>query len=88
MTRKLGVAVERNRIRRRLREAVRIAAVDCLRPGFDYVFVGRAGTAAREFSKLVADILTALDYLHDAHDRAAHAASSEIGGGPGPQDYR
>ncbi len=83
VTKKLGAAVERNRIRRRLKEAVRIAAGDCLRPGFDYVFVGRAGTAGREFSKLVADILTALDYLHHAHDRAARAAGSEVGGEPG-----
>jgi ribonuclease P protein component len=68
VTKKIGSAVDRNRVRRRLKEAVRISAADHLRPGFDYVFVGRAATAGRDFDKLVADILSALDYLHAAHD--------------------
>ena len=41
VTRKAGSAVERNRIRRRLREAVRTHAADDMRPGTDYVIVGR-----------------------------------------------
>jgi ribonuclease P protein component len=74
VTKKLGTAVVRNRVRRRLKEAVRTSAADRLRPGFDYVFIGRAGVADRGFVKLVADIREALDYLHTAHDRT---------GGPG-----
>jgi ribonuclease P protein component len=41
VSKKLGGAVARNRIKRRLREAVRSYSVK-LRPGFDVVFVGRA----------------------------------------------
>lgn len=70
VTSKLGGAVRRNRIRRRLKEAVRLAAADHFRAGHDYVIVGRAATADRPFAKLVGDILTALDYLHrgQAHE--------------------
>jgi ribonuclease P protein component len=45
---KLGGAVERNRIRRRLREICR-ARLNRLRPGFDLVFVGRRALAAASF---------------------------------------
>ena len=90
VTKKLGAAVTRNRIRRRLKEAVRISAEDRLRAGFDYVFVGRAGTAGREFGKLVTDILTALDYLHAAHDNGGDDASPRTGSrhGAPPQIQR
>jgi ribonuclease P protein component len=78
VTRKLGTAVERNRIRRRLKEAVRISAQPRLRPGYDYVFVGRAETAAREFASLIADISKSLDDLHDACDDSGDAVGSRF----------
>jgi ribonuclease P protein component len=64
VTRKLGGAVIRNRIRRRLREAVRTGASGCFRPGHDYVIIGRSTTLGRPFGKLVADIIAVVDYLH------------------------
>jgi len=77
VTRKLGGAVRRNRIRRRLKEAVRLAAADHFRAGCDYVIVGRAATVDRPFAKLISDIISAVDYLHrpEAADNNAAGAS-------------
>jgi ribonuclease P protein component len=41
VSKKVGNAVERNRVRRRLREVVRLAPPDRMRPGYDYVLIGR-----------------------------------------------
>jgi ribonuclease P protein component len=62
-SRKVGIAVERNRARRRLR-----AAMDRVMPlhaaeGHDYVLVARAGTIRRPFAALVSDLEAALKQL-------------------------
>jgi ribonuclease P protein component len=52
ITRKVGNAVERNRIRRRLREAIRLhAGADMVR-GFDYVIVARREILTLPFDEL------------------------------------
>ncbi len=53
-------AVERNRIRRRLKEAVRLLARDHGRPGSDYVLVGRRPALTEPFQALTGDIARAL----------------------------
>jgi ribonuclease P protein component len=83
VTRRLGGAVARNRIRRRLKEAVRVGAQGCFRPGHDYVIVGRAATAGRPFAKLIEDIVAAVDYLHGPGAKDGQAAG---GGGRHQQD--
>ncbi|WP_428699580.1 ribonuclease P protein component [Stappia sp.] len=55
VTKKTGNAVERNRIRRRFREAVRAAAVQA-RPGVDYVLIGRRAGLSMDFDTLVREI--------------------------------
>lgn len=65
VTRKLGNAVVRNRIKRRLREAVRVASGLDLRRGHDYVFIGRAATLAQDFRDLTGDIVFATQRLND-----------------------
>jgi ribonuclease P protein component len=52
-------AVERNRIRRRLKEAVRRAA-SAARPGHDYVLIGRTEALTADFAQMAADIATAM----------------------------
>lgn len=52
VTKKCGNAVRRNRIKRRLREAVRLHAADNLVTGVDYVFVGRSDILDASFDAL------------------------------------
>ncbi|OQM76512.1 ribonuclease P protein component [Manganibacter manganicus] len=56
VTRKAGNAVIRNRIRRRLKEAVRLHAADDMAPGNDYVIIGRADVLHAPFSQLKAEL--------------------------------
>lgn len=56
-SRRVGGAVIRNRVRRRLREIVR-ALLPRVSPGWDLVIVARASAAAVEFSRLREEVLT------------------------------
>jgi ribonuclease P protein component len=56
VTRKLGGAVTRNRIRRRLREALRTHAARDMAPGHDYVIVGRRDIIDAPFGALKAEL--------------------------------
>lgn len=57
VTKKIGNAVVRNRIRRRLREAVRLAGAGSAVAGLDYVIVGRRAALTLPFERLVADLV-------------------------------
>jgi len=52
---KLGCAVTRNRIRRRLREAYRLSE-DSLQTGFDIVIAARSASEHADFSALMQDM--------------------------------
>lgn len=64
VSRKVGTAVERNRVRRRLREIVRLSAAGRLHSGKDYVLIGRRAALDLPFDRLCADFLGALARVH------------------------
>jgi ribonuclease P protein component len=60
VTKKVGNAVVRNRTRRRLKEAARLALPGLDARGWDLVLIGREGTRGRDFATLMADLRGAL----------------------------
>ncbi|OFX06269.1 MAG: ribonuclease P protein component [Alphaproteobacteria bacterium RIFCSPHIGHO2_12_FULL_63_12] len=56
VTKKIGKAVIRNRIRRRLREAARQIFPDHGAAGFDYVLIARPAAQSRDFALLLDDM--------------------------------
>jgi ribonuclease P protein component len=69
VSKKVGNAVERNRVRRRLREIVRLAPANRMRAGHDYVLIGRRAALGLPFERLIAALDGALDRLHREHRR-------------------
>ena len=64
VSKKVGNAVERNRVRRRLREIVRLAGKDRIRAGHDYVLVGRRAALALPFDRIKQDFDGAIRRAH------------------------
>jgi ribonuclease P protein component len=64
VSRKVGTATERNRVRRRLREVVRLSGPDWIRPDHDYVVVGRRAALSLPFERLTSDFTGALRRVH------------------------
>lgn len=62
-SRRVGGAVQRNRARRRLREAARAVLPVHAAPGHDYVLIARASTSTRPYDLLVRDLERALKRL-------------------------
>ncbi len=66
LTKKVGNAVVRNRARRRLREALRLAAGDLpAKPGHDYVIVGRIAAVRLPFATLGRELGRGLVAVHE-----------------------
>ena len=63
VSRKVGIAVIRNRVRRRLREVARLVIPGHARADLDYVLVGRQAAVGRDFATLQRDLLEALRRL-------------------------
>lgn len=65
VTKQIGTAVVRNRVRRRLRALVRALPEHAVRSGHDYVLIARAGAFDRPFAELAKDLEQAMRRVHD-----------------------
>jgi ribonuclease P protein component len=63
VSRKVGNAVVRNRVRRRLREVARLVIPGQARADLDYVLVGRQAALKRDFATLQRELVEALKKL-------------------------
>jgi ribonuclease P protein component len=67
VSRQVGGSVERNRVRRRLRELVRMSVAaggSGLRPGHDYVLIGRRAALSAPFSEMMQALDAVLTRVH------------------------
>ena len=67
VSKQVGNAVERNRVKRRLREIVRLASVTALCAGHDYVLIGRRAALQARFGDMALDFDAALHRVHTSH---------------------
>jgi len=82
VSRKLGKAVVRNRVKRRLREAVRSLS-DHVPPGYDLVFSARVRARDSDFQELRAAVANVLERLEKKKPRSRRPApSGNAGTGP------
>lgn len=79
VTKKVGNAPERNRIKRRLRAVVRACAAD-LRPQHDYVLIGRREALTAGFGTLVGDLAGLIRKIHAERPSPSPASSNPAGG--------
>jgi ribonuclease P protein component len=79
VSRQVGNAVERNRVRRRLREIVKLAgdveASEGMRNGHDYVVIGRRAALTLPFADIQRQFGTALRRIHSPESGPGTAGS-------------
>jgi ribonuclease P protein component len=71
VSKKVGNAVERNRVRRRLREMVRLTPAARMQEGHDYVLIGRRAALEASFERLNEEFDCALRRIHGGKSAAA-----------------
>jgi ribonuclease P protein component len=87
VTKKVGTAVVRNRVRRRLKEAARLVADRLARPEHDYVIVGRREALDISFDTLLAELDRAFHVVHAKRREPVQPARRPIhsdAAAPGP----
>ena len=69
VTKRLGKAVQRNRIKRRLKAAARNVYFEHANPAFDYVVIARSAALEVDFAELEGDLEKALKRVHKMPQR-------------------
>ncbi len=97
VSKQVGNAVERNRVRRRLREIVRLSAGATMRDGHDYVLVGRRTALAAPFAEMQQQLGKALHRIHSSQrgregagatqDRSLHQAGKTRDAKPSTHEH-
>lgn len=77
VTKRSGGSVQRNRIRRRLREAVRRIGALHARPDHDYVLIGRPAALNAPFEMILNELSTAFARVHSDRSRGARRPADE-----------
>ena len=84
VTKKVGNAVVRNRLKRRMRELARAAVPEAGRDGHDYVMIGREAGIDRDFAVMRTELFKALKKVSNsapAHGRPIQAPAPLIESG-------
>ena len=77
VTKKMGGAVVRNRIRRRLKEALRLSRELEARPDHDYVVMAQQEALKQRFDRLQADLKRAFSLVHARPPRSGRPRHTE-----------
>ncbi len=78
VTKKQGNAVQRNRIRRRLKSAAKIILSQYAKTGFDYVIIGRQEALKINFVKLTLELAEAVGKLHAINKRKLEKVNDKV----------
>ncbi len=76
VSKKVGGAVERNRVKRRLRALTSALPAEQTQPSFDYVLIARSAAKERSFADLKSDLDLALARVHQTPGQKRRGAKT------------